>query len=198
MAQLVLPPKPKKAVETKPAKHNTGRYERGIIGSIPAKGWHGEVGIGGAIWGAESQCRCNALTADAGFFYVGTPGFLVGSQLLLTNTISRSFSPTLKIGYQHVRKADKSIGEWSVNVMAGPSLNYGKTDRFIGTEAYSGFIYGGELSFQPRLGKYSQLRSIMAIGWLTKRETFTSDGWTGPTETRMKHSGLRFRFGITI
>jgi len=197
-AQLVLPPKPEKVVVVKTEKGMNAKIARGIISSLPAKGWHFETSLGVAIWGIESQCRCNAITADLGFHYVASSGLLLGSNLLVTNTISTSLSPTFKIGYQHIRKADGAIGKWSTSLIAGPGITNLIRSSSTNTDKYRGFIYGGEVGFHPRLGQYSQLRGIMAIGWLTQKETFNSDDWRGPTETRMTHSGVRLRFGITI
>jgi len=200
IAQIVLPPKPEsKHSSTKENSEEILAY-RTMISSIPAKGWHIETSAGMAIWGRESQCQCNALTADVSLVYLNRTGLLLGTQFTFTNTVSPSLTPGLKIGYQHINKPNGSIGVWSVNLFAGPSIGNIRNQRFNFTEKYQGLLYGGELGFQPRLGKYSELRAIIALGWLTQRETFISErNWTGaPTETKMTHSGLRFRIGITI
>lgn len=193
-AQLILPPKVLKA---KPVDEKL-QQEQGLASGLIAKGWHGEFGIGLAIWGIESQCSCNALAADLGFYYIHANGLSIGTQLLQTNTISKSLSPSFKIGYQHIKKIDRSLGAWSASLLAGSSIRYSEANGFRDLEDYSGFIYGGEISFQPRLGRSSLLRGVMSVGWLTQRETYLTGGWRGQTETKMTHSGVRIRFGFSI
>ncbi len=197
-AQIVLPPKPPKpTIEERKGAQRT-RLEAFPLESIPAEGWYFETGVGAAIWGSDSQCRCNALTADVGFHHVNNRGFLIGSNLLLTNTLSSTVSPTLKLGYQAIRRHDNSLGKWSANLLLGPSISNFNRGQFIRSDKYTGYIYGGELDFQPRLGRYAQLRGFIALGWLTNREKITQDGWNGPTTIRLKHSGFRIRFGLII
>jgi len=124
---------------------------------------------------------------------------LIGSQLLVTSTVSTNASPLLKIGYQSVNKRDGSIGIWSASVLGGPTIGSLKNSLFNETNKYSGYVYGGELSFQPRVGKFSQLRGVFSLGWLTQREAFSSRDWGGGSIlTKTVHSGLRIKFGITI
>ena len=198
-AQILLPPKPKKAPSEKSIVKQKTRLEATPLSSIPAKGWYFEAGVGAVIWGSESQCGCNALTADVGFHHVSNNGFLIGSNLLLTSTLSRTVSPTLKFGYQAIRKQDNSLGKWSANLIVGPSIDNIDRGQFLQSDEYFGYVYGGELNFQPRLGRYSQLRGFMALGWLTSREKITSVGRRGQTTTtRLRHSGLRLRFGLIL
>jgi len=99
----MLPPKPAKPPGEETTVKQKVRLEATPLDRIPAKGWYFETGLGAVIWGSDSQCGCNAVTADVGFHHVTNKGFLIGSNLLLTNTLSRTVSPTLKFGYQAIR-----------------------------------------------------------------------------------------------
>lgn len=195
-AQILLPPKPEKPPREEFIEKEKTRLEAIPLDKIPAKGWYFESGVGVSIWGQESPCSCSALTADVGFHYLTNKGLLIGTDLLLTTTTTRVVSPTLKFGYQAVRQ-DNSIGVWSATLLVGPTINNIGPDQFNSESDYSGYIYGGELNVQPRLGRYTQLRGIIGVGWLTTREKFTIENFQGqPFTTTTKHSGLRIRFGL--
>jgi len=85
----VLPPKPAKPA--KPPRVKQTKREAIPLAQIPAKGWYFESGLGAVLWGLESQCRCNALTADIGLQYINNKGLLIGGDLLVTNTIHTTF-----------------------------------------------------------------------------------------------------------
>ncbi|MFK8056474.1 MAG: hypothetical protein AB8F78_10175 [Saprospiraceae bacterium] len=191
-AQILLSPKPEKATS-----EEVIRPDSQLLSSKPALGWHLETGVGAVLWGIESQCQCNALTADIGFYHVAPSGFRIGGNLLLTNTISSTLTPSLKVGYQAIR-TDHSLGIWSANVFAGPSVGAVIRNQSRALEKYTGILYGGELAFHPRMGSLQHLHGIIAIGWITQREKFQSENWQGPMTTKTTHSGLRIRFGITI
>jgi len=193
LAQIVLTPKPDKAQIEREKRRN----ERRLATNIPAKGWHFESSVGTIVWGKESECNCNALTGDLGMYYLNPSGFVVGTQLILTNTISSTLTPTFKLGYQQIND-NGTVGVVSTSLIAGRSIGNIISRNSSSADKYVGFMYGGEIGFHPDLGRNAGLKGVFAFGWLTHRETFNFDRFGGPSETKMTHSGFRLRFGISF
>jgi len=188
----VLTPKP----ETDKLERANRKKER-RLNHVPAEGWHFESTVGVAVWGLESECQCNALTADMGMYYLNRSGLVIGTQFILTNTVSSTLSPTFKLGYHQINR-DGFLDVFSASMIAGPSIGNVVSRNSSSADNYSGFIYGGEISLHPRLGHNSQIRGVIALGWLTHRETFEFTRFGGDSETKMTHSGLRIRLGLTL
>lgn len=155
-------------------------------------GWHFGVGFGTVGWGRTSTCACNAVTLDVAVAYENNQGVGVEYKPTLTNTTSGLVEQALGV-YYYPRFGGRAR---AVGVYGGAGLLMPLRD-LDSERTGSSYAYG--VRARAALGKRRRTRVYGDIGVVTFRQRFDIENWWGDfvIEQRQRHSGLRFRVGVT-
>ena len=196
-AQIMLPIRSEKTLYSKPPRERRPVF----VDTSDYEGFTLDVTYGVSAWGKASTCNCNATNfrVGAGFTTASRWGWGGGLALEQTETGFKYLNPQAELSL-YPRLGKRGARPLGLAISYGRLLYVENTDDvWFETQAHTGSSRFYEVRLRGYLGLARRISAIVAVGAGTVTERYvTEGGWriVSDVETRVKHSGLRFRLGL--